>query len=71
MNAELYDGVAVLVVASHLDAEVPYETVGGMLAHDGWVDLVQTIRTVYPSAFLAMCAQHQAEIEEKVGLVQS
>lgn len=71
MSADIYDGVAVLVVASHLESEVPYFTVGGLLSHDGWVDLVQTIRKVYPAAFLAMCETHHAEIEEKVGLVES
>ena len=40
MSTDLYDGVAVLVIASHLESEVPYLTVGGILAHDGWGDLV-------------------------------
>lgn len=71
MSTDLYDGVAVLVIAGHLESEVPYLTVGGLLDHAGWVDLVQTIRQVYPQAFLAMCAPHQQEIAqalERVGV---
>ncbi len=71
IKMDMYDGVAVLVIANHLDSEVPYRTVSGVLSHEGWVDLVQTIRHVYPAAFLAMCAPHQKEIAqamERVGL---
>lgn len=63
MSTDLYNGVAVVVIACQLESEVPYLTVGGLLDHAGWVDLVQTIRTVYPKAFRAMCAQHHEAIQ--------
>jgi len=52
------------VIAGQLENEVPYETVGKLLTHDGWVDVVQTIRKVYPQAFRAMCVRHQAAITQ-------
>lgn len=61
-----YDGIAVIVIAAQLEAEVPYETVGKLLSHDGWVDLVQTLRTMSPQAFLALCADHQGAIEAAI-----
>lgn len=63
MKADMYSGVAVLIIANQLESEVPYETVGKLLAHDGWVDVVQTIRKVYPEAIFAMCTRHDAEIQ--------
>jgi len=63
MKPDMYNGVAVLIISNQLECEVPYETVGKLLAHDGWVDVVQTIRKVYPEAFQAMCAHHHAEIQ--------
>lgn len=68
MKANLYNGVAVLIISQQLECEVPYETVGKVLAHDGWVDVVQTIRKVYPEAFQAMCARHHVEIQHGLGV---
>lgn len=66
MATDFYHGVAVLVIAGQLEADVPYETVGRLLQHDGWVDVVQTIRRVYPQAYAAMCAQHHAAIQDGI-----
>lgn len=63
MKPDLSDAVAVLIISHQLECEVPYETVGKLLEHDGWVDVVQTLRKVYPEAFRAMCAHHHAEIQ--------
>lgn len=68
MKVDLYNGVAVLIISQQLECEVPYETVGKVLAHDGWVDVIQTIRKVYPEAFRAMCAHHHAEIQHGLSL---
>lgn len=58
-----YDEVAIRAIATRLESEVPYQTVGGVLKADGWGDLIRTIKETYPSAFLAMCDYHQKDIE--------
>lgn len=63
MEPSNYDLTAIRVIASHLEAEVPYDTVSKVLTHEGWVDLVTVFFHQYPQAYLEMCLKHAREIE--------
>lgn len=41
-------------VANRLEDECPWESVSKVLNHNGWLDLVETIRTVSPDAYAAL-----------------
>ena len=66
MELSNFDRAAIRVLTKHLEAEVPFETVSAILTHEGWADLLETIFQHYPNAFLALCANHQREIEEEM-----
>jgi hypothetical protein len=41
-------------VAMQLEAECPWESVSKVLSHNGWLDLVETIKAVSPEAYQAL-----------------
>jgi hypothetical protein len=41
-------------LATRLEDECPWESVSKVLAHEGWLDLVETIKTVSPDAYQAL-----------------
>jgi hypothetical protein len=41
-------------IVNKLDEEAPWATVSNVLDHAGWLDLVTTIRDVWPEAYEAM-----------------
>ena len=41
-------------LAARLEEECPYETVSNVLTHPGWLDLLETIKTVWPEAYEVM-----------------
>lgn len=68
MELSTYDRTAIGVLAAHLQANVPFQTVSKLLNHEGWNDLLETIFQQYPDAFLKMCEPHQREIEAEMRL---
>lgn len=44
----------ILDLADQLESEVPFETVSNVLSHQGWLDLLKTVKEVSPKAFDAM-----------------
>lgn len=63
MDASAYDRIAIPILAKHLDAEVPFHSVSKVLTDKGWADILETMATVYPGAYMDLCKQHQREIE--------
>lgn len=50
-------------LASRMAAECPWSTCSGVLDHTGWLDVVETIRTVYPAEYASMVRQERERME--------
>ncbi len=45
-------------IARRLEDEAPWETVSKVLSHEGWLDVVETIKTTAPAAYEALRTEY-------------